>query len=61
MNQPRPTIVVHGGAGPIALQRHTDFIEGCCLAIQAGWAVLVRGGSALDSVEEAVRIMEDDA
>ena len=31
------------------------------MAVQAGWAVLDRGGSALDAVEKAVRVMEDDA
>jgi L-asparaginase / beta-aspartyl-peptidase len=35
-------------------------IRGVRNAISAGWAVLARGGSALDAVEEAVVIMEDD-
>lgn len=35
-------------------------IHGVQNAIAAGWHVLERGGSALDAVEEAVVVMEDD-
>jgi beta-aspartyl-peptidase (threonine type) len=35
-------------------------IRGVSNALVAGWRVLERGGSALDAVEEAVVIMEDD-
>ena len=35
-------------------------IRGVSNALTAGWRVLERGGSALDAVEEAVVIMEDD-
>jgi beta-aspartyl-peptidase (threonine type) len=35
-------------------------IRGVSNALAAGWRVLERGGSALDAVEEAVVIMEDD-
>jgi len=35
-------------------------IQGVNNAIAAGWRVLERGGSAVDAVEEAVVIMEDD-
>jgi len=41
-----------------------DMVEahlcGVTNAVAAGWRVLARGGSALDAVEEAVVIMEDD-
>jgi beta-aspartyl-peptidase (threonine type) len=54
-------IVVHGGAGP---HRPDDDVEGakrgCLLAARAGYAVLSRGGTALDAVEAAVRVLEDD-
>lgn len=33
---------------------------GCAAAIDAGWRVLLRGGSAVDAVCEAVAAMEDD-
>jgi beta-aspartyl-peptidase (threonine type) len=35
-------------------------INGVRNALTAGWSVLARGGAALDAVEEAVVIMEDD-
>jgi beta-aspartyl-peptidase (threonine type) len=35
-------------------------LNGVCNAMAAGWRVLDAGGSALDAVEEAVVIMEDD-
>src|SRR5207302_5481071 len=35
-------------------------LNGVRNAIAAGWSTLERGGSALDAVEEAVVIMEDD-
>jgi beta-aspartyl-peptidase (threonine type) len=35
-------------------------INGVRNALAAGWSVLARGGTALDAIEEAVVIMEDD-
>jgi beta-aspartyl-peptidase (threonine type) len=35
-------------------------IRGVRNALTAGWRVLERGGAALDAIEEAVVIMEDD-
>jgi len=35
-------------------------IHGVRNALAAGWSVLARGGAALDAIEEAVVIMEDD-
>lgn len=55
------SIVVHGGAG--ALRADDDeaaLREGCLLAARAGHAVLRRGGSAVEAVEQAVRLLEDD-
>lgn len=57
---PQPILIVHGGAGTIPSERHAAAIEGCRRAAQAGWSVLAAGGSALDAVEAAVRILEDD-
>src|SRR5207302_9371766 len=37
-----------------------DHLRGVRAAIAAGWIVLERGGSALDAVEEAVVVMEED-
>jgi len=53
-------IVVHGGAWDIPPALHADHELGCRAAAQAGWQVLSHGGTALDAVEAAVRVMEDD-
>lgn len=56
----RPTLVVHGGAWAMpddAVGAHESGIRN---ALAAGWQVLEKGGSALDAVEEAVVVMEDD-
>jgi beta-aspartyl-peptidase (threonine type) len=34
--------------------------DGCLAAVEAGWAILQKGGSALDAVEAAVRVLEDN-
>ena len=55
-------IVVHGGAG--GLPRDEERLErmrsGAAAAVEAGHAVLAAGGSALDAVEAAVVVLEDD-
>lgn len=53
-------ILVHGGAGNIPPERHEDSRRGCETAARRGWALLEKGGSALDAVEAAIRFMEDD-
>ncbi len=52
-------IIVHGGAWDIPRELHADHEAGCRAAAEAGWAILAAGGSALDAVETAVRVMED--
>lgn len=54
-------IVVHGGAGPLSMNTHAQASrDGCLAAARAGMVVLARGGRALDAVEAAVRVLEDD-
>jgi L-asparaginase / beta-aspartyl-peptidase len=55
-----PVLVVHGGAWAIPDTMVNAHLRGINHALAAGWSVLERGGSALDAVEEAVVIMEDD-
>ncbi len=55
-----PVLVVHGGAWAMPDDVIDAHIHGVRNALAAGWRVLERGGSALDAVEEAVVIMEDD-
>jgi beta-aspartyl-peptidase (threonine type) len=53
-------IIVHGGAGTITEERISGAREGCRAARDAGAAILAAGGSALDAVEAAVRVLEND-
>ena len=55
-----PVLVVHGGAWAMPDGMVEPHIRGVNHAIAAGWHVLERGGAALDAVEEAVVVMEDD-
>lgn len=53
-------IAVHGGAGRWPEAEREEAVAGVARAAAAGWAVLWRGGSALDSVTAAVVALEDD-
>ena len=53
-------LLVHGGAWAIPDEMVEAHLDGVRAAMAAGWSVLNKGGSALDAVEEAVVIMEDD-
>src|ERR1700674_4053614 len=55
-----PVLVIHGGAWAMPDDMVDAHIRGVNHALAAGWRVLERGGAALDAVEEAVVIMEDD-
>ena len=55
-----PVLVVHGGAWAMPDDMVEAHIRGVKHALAAGWSVLADGGSALDAVEAAVVIMEDD-
>jgi len=62
---PPIAIVIHGGAGVIERSKMTpareaSYRNGLAAALDAGYAVLERGGSSLDAVTAAVRTMEDD-
>ena len=58
-------IVIHGGAGVIepskmSPAREASYRAGLAAALDAGYDVLERGGTSLDAVTVAVRLMEDD-
>ncbi|HEY6006271.1 MAG TPA: isoaspartyl peptidase/L-asparaginase [Anaeromyxobacter sp.] len=62
-----PALIVHGGAGDLAQDDlassgapQAPRLEGVRRACTAGWSILRAGGSALDAVEAAVRVLEDD-
>jgi beta-aspartyl-peptidase (threonine type) len=53
-----PSIIAHGGAGDYDPNEIQD--RGVTNAVSAGWKILEAGGSALDAVEAAIVVMEDD-
>src|SRR5258708_36752021 len=55
-----PSLIVHGGAWDIPDESVDACKAGCQRALAAGWSVLNSGGSALDAVEAAVIVLEDD-
>lgn len=56
----KPSLIVHGGAWDIPDEALDACKSGCDRALSAGWSILSRGGSALDAVEAAVVVLEND-
>ncbi len=56
----KPVLLIHGGAWAMPDDAIAAHERGVAAALEAGWSVLTRGGSAVDAVEAAVTIMEDD-
>jgi L-asparaginase / beta-aspartyl-peptidase len=54
-----PALIVHGGAGADPAEA-PELRAGVWAAVLAGWRVLAGDGRALDAVEAAVRMLEDD-
>ena len=59
------TIVIHGGAGTIVKDDMTpeleaEYLKGLQGALDAGYAVLEEGGSAVNAVKAAIVILEDN-
>jgi beta-aspartyl-peptidase (threonine type) len=60
----KTTLVIHGGAGTLlksemSAEKESAYLQALQKALEAGSALLLNGGSALDAVEMAVRTMED--
>jgi beta-aspartyl-peptidase (threonine type) len=53
-------IVVHGGAGDVPARVIPARLEGCRRAASEGAKVLKEGGTALNAVQRAVEVLEDD-
>jgi beta-aspartyl-peptidase (threonine type) len=58
-------LAIHGGAGTVdraslSTDQERAYRAALSAALEAGAAVLRRGGSSLDAVETAVRLLEDD-
>jgi L-asparaginase / beta-aspartyl-peptidase len=67
--QPQPpghwAIVIHGGAGDVKREKlgekgDANYRAALTRVVEAGAQVLDRGGSSLDAVEAAIRVLEDD-
>jgi beta-aspartyl-peptidase (threonine type) len=56
----QPSLIVHGGAWNIPEEALADCRAGCRQALEAGWQILSRGGAALDAVEAAIVVLEED-
>src|SRR5260370_7331571 len=56
----RPSLIVHRGAWNIPDEAVADCQAGCRRALEASWKILSRGGRALDAVEAAIVVLEDD-
>jgi L-asparaginase / beta-aspartyl-peptidase len=54
------SVLVHGGSGDLPATLVDPHVEGCRRAALAAAQVLRAGGSALDAVERAVVVLEDD-
>lgn len=58
-------IAIHGGAGTISRssmtpEKEAQYRKGLEESLQAGHAILKEGGTALDAVERAVQVLEDN-
>jgi beta-aspartyl-peptidase (threonine type) len=61
MKRQRPvSLVVHGGAWDIPDDELVAHRTGVLNALKGGWELLNDGGSALDAVERAITVMEND-
>ena len=56
----QPVLLIHGGAWAMPDEAIEAHERGIANALAAGWAQLAKGGTAVDAVEAAVTVMEDD-
>jgi beta-aspartyl-peptidase (threonine type) len=56
----KPILLIHGGAWAMPDDAVASHERGIAAALDAGWSRLSRGGTAIDAVEAAVTVMEDD-
>ena len=54
------SLVVHGGAWDIPDELVAAHRAGVQQALKAGWAILSKRGAAVDAIEKAIMVMEDD-
>ncbi|MBS4029582.1 MAG: isoaspartyl peptidase/L-asparaginase [Ignavibacteriales bacterium] len=56
-----PALVIHGGAWDIPDDAVDAHYRGIQKALKVGWAILKKGGSSVDAVEESIIILENDS
>ena len=56
----KPILVIHGGAWAMPDDGVAAHERGIESALKAGWDALRQGGTAVDAVEAAITVMEDD-
>jgi beta-aspartyl-peptidase (threonine type) len=56
----KPALIVHGGAWNIPDESVDRCKAGCLAALNAGWSILSSGGSAIDAIEAAIVVLEDN-
>lgn len=56
----RPAIIVHGGCGKVEQSSIPERLQAVEEAAKAAWKLLLAGGSAVDAVEAAVLVLEDN-
>jgi beta-aspartyl-peptidase (threonine type) len=56
----KTAIIVHGGCGDVEQSSIPERLEAVEEAAQAGWKLLLQGGSAVDAVEAAILVLEDN-
>lgn len=59
LEEGRWALIVHGGAKEMEPGEEDDNRSGILEAVRAGTAVLEQGGSAVDAVEAAIKVLED--
>ena len=56
-----PVVIVHGGAWSVPEDLMEGSREGIKRAARAGYQALKEGGSAVDAVQAAICVLEDDS
>lgn len=56
----KPSLIVHGGAWAIPADAQEACRAGCRNALAAAWPILERGGAAMEAIEAAIHVLEDD-
>jgi beta-aspartyl-peptidase (threonine type) len=56
----KPALIVHGGAWDIPDDAVEACQAGCQRALTAGWSILSSGGTAIDAIEAAIVVLEND-